>query len=248
MKARPIHLIGVVTLALGAVGLLFATLSAHAASSAASSVTWTDNFSSTSLDSRWSWVRLDSTRWSLTVRPGFLRLTTQQGEPGPGNNFLVQNAPGGDYEIWSRVIFTPTANFQIAGLLVYQDDTNFLALGRAFCDAPPPGSPPTCVNNGIYFDHIEGGSFVGSNYAMTTAVLGDAYLRLMRQGTVYTGYVSTDGANWTLVGVHTVTIKPTKIGLRASNQSQGAPEISADFDFFTLIDNSYRLFLPLILR
>jgi beta-xylosidase len=243
MKARPIHLIGAVTLAMGAVGLLLDTMSANAASLAASSVTWTDNFSTTSFDSRWSWVREAPTHWSLTARPGFLRLTTQQTFSNV-NNLLVQNAPVGDYEIQSRVVFTPTEDFQIAGLLVYQDDLNSLTLGRAFCDVPPP----TCVNNGICFDRVEGGSFVGSNYAMTTTVQGDAYLRLTRRGTVYTGYVSTDGTNWTLVGVHTVTITPTEIGLKASNQIQGATEISADFDFFTLIDNSNRLFLPLILK
>jgi hypothetical protein len=98
------------------------------------------------LDSRWSWVREDPSRWSLTAHPGFLRLTTRQGELWPANNLLVQNAPGGDYEIQSRVIFTPTQNYQIAGLLAYQDDNNLLTLGRAFCDTPPP----TCLNHAIY--------------------------------------------------------------------------------------------------
>jgi hypothetical protein len=109
-------------------------------------------------------------------------------------------------------------------------------------------APANLLESCYLLDRVEGGNFVGSNYAMTTTVPGEAYLRLMRQGTVYIGYVSTDGANWMLVGGHRVNITPTKIGLRASNQSQGTSEISADFDFFTLIDDSYRLFLPLILR
>ena len=243
MKTRLVYLIGTVTLVIGAVATLLTTLSANAATPAASSVTWTDDFSSASLDSRWSWIREDPTHWSLTARPGFLRLTTQQTFSNV-NNLLVQNAPVGDYEILTRVIFTPTENFQIASLLAYQDDNNSLALGRAYCDVPPP----TCVGNGIYFDRVEGGSLVGSNFAMTTTVQGDAYLRMLRHGNVYTGYVSTDGTNWILVGVHTVTITPTQIGFKASNQAQGATEIPADFDFFTLIDNSQRLYLPLILK
>lgn len=236
-------LIGVVMLALGAIGLLSTPMSANASSSPVSSVVWTDNFSSASLDSRWSWIREDPTHWSLTTHPGFLRLTTQQ-TFSDVSNLLVQTAPVGDYEIQSRLIFTPTENFQMAGLIAYQDDNNSLSLGRAFCDVPPPA----CVNNGIYFDRVEGGSLVGSNYGMNIAVQGEAYLRLVRQGMTYTGYVSSDGVDWIVVGVHTVTITPTQIGLKATNQIQGASEISADFDFFTLIDNSHHLFLPLVLE
>ena len=243
MNARPIQFLAAVTLATGAVVLLLATMSANAASLAAPSITWTDNFSSSSLESRWSWIREDPTRWSLTARPGFLRITTEQIFSAV-NNLLVQNAPGGDYEIQTRVVFAPTENFQIAGLLIYQDDGNFVRLIRLFCDIPTP----SCIGNGIYFQRIEGGAFTGSSFAMTMALPGDAYLRVTRQGNVYTGYVSEDGSNWIELGVHTVTIAPTKIGLGASNSMQEAAEIPADFDFFTLIDNSYHLFLPLVLK
>ena len=243
MKRKLIYLIGAVVLAVGATAMLLTTLSAIAATATASSVAWTDDFSSASLDGRWSWIREDPTHWSLTARPGFLRLTTQQTFSNV-NNLLVQNAPVSDYELQTRVVFTPTEDFQIAGLMAYQDDNNALTLGRAFCDIPPP----TCVGNGIYFDRVEGGALVGGNFGMTTTVQGNAYLRMLRHGNVYTGYVSTDGANWILVGVHTVTITPTQIGLKASNQAQGATEIPADFDFFTIIDASQRLYLPLILK
>jgi beta-xylosidase len=243
MKTSIVYLIRTLGLATCAAATLLTSLSAQTATPAASPVTWTDDFSSASLNSRWSWIREEPAHWSLTAHPGFLRIITQQTFDNV-SNLLVQNAPGGDYEIRSRVVFTPTENFQIAGLFVYQDDSNSLMLGRAFCD----GSLPACVNNGIYFDRVEGGSLVGSNFAMATTLQGDAYLRLLRHGNVYTGYVSTDGTNWTLVGAHTVTIAPTSVGLRASNQAQGAAEIPADFDSFTLIDNSRRLYLPLILK
>jgi beta-xylosidase len=240
---KKLHIIGAIAFAFSAVIILLTTLSANAAQPVASSITWTDNFSSSSLDSHWSWIREAPTYWSLSARPGFLRITTQQ-TFSDVNNILVQPSPVGDYEIQTRVIFTPTENFQIAGLEIHQDDVNYIALGRAYCDTPPSN----CVGNGIHFDYVENGSFIGSNFGMTTSVQGDAYLRLIRQRNIYTGYVSVDGVNWTLVGTHSVVIAPTKVGLRASNQTQGAAEIPADFDFFTLIDNSYRVFLPLILK
>ena len=143
-------------------------------------------------------------------------------------------------------MFTPTQNYQIAGILVYQDDDNFLLLGRAYCG----NIPSPCVGNGIYFDHEEQGAFIGSNYAMTTSVTGEAYLRLIRQGIVYSSYVSPNGTDWTGVGVHTVVsgLVPSKVGLAAYNQSDDAAQIPADFDLFQLADNPSYLFLPVIMR
>lgn len=243
MKIRTVYWMGVVIFVVAALGLLTTTKAVNADSLSASTASWMDDFSSTSLDNRWSWIREDPSYWSLTSRSGFLRLTTQQAY-SEINNLLVQDAPLNDYEIQTRLMFTPTENFQIAGLLVYQDDNNFLTLGRAFCDASIPG----CVGNGIYFDHKEDGDLIGSNYAMTTAVPGEAYLKLVRHGMDYTGYVSADGNQWTLVGVHTVTINPTKVGLRVSNQITGDSEIAADFDFFGLIDKPARQYLPLVVK
>lgn len=175
----------------------------------------------------------------VTERGGLL------GPGGDAKNLLVRDAPIGDFEIETRLFFTPTENFQIAGLLVYQNDDNFLMLGRAYCGFVPP-----CVENGIYFDHEEQGNFVGSNYAMTTTLLGEAYFRIVRQSTVYTGYVSENGANWTLVGAHTVVsgLVPSKVGLAAENSYQVVTEIPAGFDYFRLDDSSYRVLLPLVLK
>jgi pimeloyl-ACP methyl ester carboxylesterase len=209
-----------------------------------SSSTWTDNFDGPTLDSRWSWIREDPSHWSLTALPGFLRIITNQSS-STVNNILVQVAPLGDYEIQTRLLFTPTLDVQSAGLVIYQDDGNYLIMGRAFCDLVFLN----CIGNGIYFEYIQGGNMIGANYAMTTTVQGEAYLKLVRHANVYTGYVSTDGSNWTLVGTHTVTILPTKIGLTATNPLAGVTEIPADFDYFTLIANTtYRLFLPLIIK
>ena len=243
MRPRPVHLICALFLVIGAVGFFISTISAKATSSLASSVTWTDDFNSTSLDSRWFWIREDPDYWSLTTQPGFLQITTQS-TFSQLKNLLVQNMPTGDYEVQTRVLFTPTEDYQMAGLAVVQDDNNYLTLSRVYCDR----TPPDCVGNGIYFLQFEGGAFVGNTFAMTTTVPGEAYLKLLRTGNVYTGYFSTDGTIWTLVGVHTINFTPTMIGLGASNQIQGVTEIPAGFDFFTLIDNGFHLYLPLILK
>jgi beta-xylosidase len=243
MITKLFSLIGAVVITVCVLVALVFTSSATAATKTSSSVNWTDSFSSDTLDGRWSWIREDVTSWSLTAQPGFLRLITQE-TFSTVDNLLVQNAPSGDYEILTRVLFEPTEDFQIAGLLMYQDDNNWLVLGRAFCNP----IQAICVGNGIYFDYLEDGVFSNNNFSMTTTVLDEAYLKVVRHENVYTGYVSTDGTNWTFVGEQTITISPTKIGIKASNQTQGATEIPADFDFFTLIDHSKYLYLPIILK
>jgi hypothetical protein len=203
-------------------------------------IVWADQFADPTLDPLWSWLAEDPSHWSLTAHPGFLRIITQQ----QSNNRLVRNAPLRDFEIRTRELFTPTQNFQIAGLYVYGDADNYLVLGRAYCDV----APPTCVGNGIYFDHIEGGAWIGSNYAMTTTVQNEAYLRIVGNGSDLTGYVSENGTEWTPVGSHTLGFTPTKVGLIAGNNVQPEGEIPADFDFFVLQYPAYRVYLPIVAR
>jgi len=163
----------------------------------------------------------------------------------------VQPVPSGDFDIQTYVIFEPLQNFEIAGLLLYQEDGTHLLLGRAFCG----GGYPDCVEgNGIYFDHMEEGSFVSDNFAMRTPTYEDhTYLRIIHEGENYTAYVSEDGADWWLVGRHVMGTEYnlTSMGLATGTGNQVVTEIPADFDFFQF--GPYTLpplknLLPLILR
>ena len=189
-----------------------------------------DDFSRPTLDAAWSWLTEDPADWSLTDRPGFLRILTND-QPVGSQNLLVQNIPTGDFEVRTRVLFEPTHNYQAAGLVFWQDTDHYLFFGRAFCDA----EPPTCVGNGIYFDLIEGGNFVGDNFSTTTSSQREAYLRMVRQGLTYTAYYSEDDVNWTLIGSHTPSesVAPWRAGSAAGGDLQDT-RIPADFDFFEL--------------
>lgn len=115
--------------------------------------------------------------------------------------------------------------------------------GRAFCSV----SPPDCEGNAIYFDFTEGGVFGPPNYPHPTAELGEAYLRLVKTGNDYTGYVSTNGTSWEMVGTHTAGFTPVSIGLYASGQT-ATTEIPADYDFFVLQAAVTKVFLPVVSR
>jgi len=179
----------------------------------------------------WSWMREDPTHWNQTDAPGTLRIVLQPGGIGsiassPANNLLLRQAPEGDFEIVTLVHFTPTSNYQFAGLLIYQDDANAVQFGRAFCSAPGG-----CAGNGIYFDRAQHGEF-GENYATATTNPSEAYLRLRREGTTYTGIYSEDGANWIVIGEHRADLTPLRVGLIAAQAY--AAETTADFDYFTI--------------
>ncbi len=79
---------------------------------------WSDDFGLQSLEEEWLWIDESPTHWSLSANPGFLRILTQS----PTQNRLVQSALQGDFEIRSRVLVTPTENFQFAGISIYTDE------------------------------------------------------------------------------------------------------------------------------
>jgi len=187
-----------------------------------------DGFAQPVLSPPWYWVNEEPSAWSLTDHPGYLRIVTSP-FPVSGQNLLLQPAPAGDLLAATRVLFTPTHNFQIASLVLYQDPDNYLQLGRAYCD---PGFP-VCVGNGIYFDLVENGLGVGSNFATHPGNPGEAFLRLVREGERYWAFFSDDGSTWRLIGVHTpgTAFVPSAMGLTAA-QDYDNIGVPADFDYF----------------
>ena len=174
------------------------------------------------LDSGWAWLDEQRADWSLT-NSGTLRLVTIPGEAW--SNALLRLVPADDFTLSTRLTFEPTSNFAAAMLYVRQDDENAILLGRAFCDLD------WCAGNAIYLDHIQGGEFVGSNYAMVVEDPSLAYLRLGRRGDTFTGYYSPDGEQWTAIGQHTALLQDVQVGIVAHNAPTAIP---AEFDFFEI--------------
>ena len=96
----------------------------------------------------WKPVRYDETHVSLTKNPGKLTITTQRGsifgdekndEFGEGvqakNIFVLDNPLGKDVDFSVTTCvsgFTPQTSFQQAGLILYDDDDNYLKWGYEF--------------------------------------------------------------------------------------------------------------------
>lgn len=182
-----------------------------------------DDFSA-DLQPGWTWDRGNDALWSLTSQPGFLRMVL---ESAP--NLLVRDVGGDNFQVTTHLLFTPTSNFQFAGLIIYQDDGTKIQLGRAYCDRQN-----TCVGNGIYFDAVEDGQPRAENFATETQHTDEAYLRILKTGPLLTGYYSEDGASWSWIGQHEVSMTDPRVGLVAGQSHEvGAVAL---FDYFTLMN------------
>lgn len=222
-------------IATGVAAALAATQAAAPPATAQAGSAWfSDNFEQPNLVGEWSWIREDPAAWSLSERPGWLRfITTSADLLGPGGSapLLVHSAPEGDFELRTRLDFSATSDFHLAGLLVYLDDDHFVALGRAFC-----GRVPACLGEGVYMDNDE--TFLaGASAVIAVGGLpaGPIWLRLVREGSTYTGFWSPDGEVWSSVGTTTASLSPRSVGLMATTGEGGAGPASAFFDLFQVL-------------
>jgi beta-xylosidase len=221
-------------------GLVLTAFSANASSIEITTYNagWTDNFDGPTLENRWTWVREDNSHWSLTDNPGFLRIIAQPGSlygAIGNNNILLTGAPSGNYQITTRVTISPIENFQGAGIIVYQDDDNYIRLSRRFAN----------TGTEINFRRESSGVLeanIGVSETSTTI-----YLRISKVGESFSGYYSTNGSDYTLVGQIGGTITSAQIGI-TSECGPSVLEMPSDYDFFQLEQNDYQVFLPLIMR
>jgi beta-xylosidase len=180
----------------------------------------------------WSWQNEEPANWSLNAKMGWLKIDVLPGHivTGDYSNLLLRPSFDGDFQIETSLEFVPVANFQIAGLIVYESDSDFLQAGRAFCQGAD-----NCIGDGLYFDTYTSGTFQGPNYATPYEEGSLVHLRLQRRGDVYTYFASADGINWTEIGQHQSDLEPLRVGLVAAQNSDGVP-LPARFDYFMLTE------------
>lgn len=185
----------------------------------ASSHTWIDQFDSPALNARWTILREDPSHWSLTDRPDYLRITTQPGGLFSNSqlNVLLADPTLDAFVITTKVDITPVENVQGAYIHVYQDDDNYIYVGRRY------------ANGDLISFRRELDSVMDTISLPETATT--VYLRLTKWGDLYLGAYSTDGTNWTEIGKLYAVFNDPQVGVGASN-GPAESEIPADFDYF----------------
>jgi glucose/arabinose dehydrogenase/PKD repeat protein/type 1 glutamine amidotransferase len=191
--------------------------------------------------------QLDGCRWDRVVRydpdllevsDGALRVTTTAGDIfGAGNtdmpNIVVQTVPDGDWSIETKMHAPLERNFQNAGLIVYEDDDNYLKAG--FVATSQPGAARV-VSAEVVTE--VGGAGVVTNDAAPNDV-DDWWLRLTKEGDTYTFEWRPDGTDeWTAFSEpSSLSLSNPAFGVYATGSGSQGPgqEITVSWESFTLV-------------
>ena len=208
------------------------------------------------LGKQWSWVRENSESWSIDEKPGFLTMTTTDGDLlGPANklgNVLLQSA-NTDWTIDTKVIVSgiPGRPAQNAGIVAYQDDDNFVKLVYGPATYKRGAVQEGATAGTVLFITEDNGN---QKYSISVNLEGIAkdgttvWLRLVKSGSDYTAYYSVDGKKYVEVGAEYAFLRDVKAGLIAANgamnfrygmmQNVPVTPLKASFDFFNITSRS----------
>ncbi|CAM4243755.1 regulation of enolase protein 1 (concanavalin A-like superfamily) [Paenibacillus endophyticus] len=188
-----------------------------------------DGFDAAALDSAWKILRADNTKWSLTSKPGFLSLATSTGETFQNTNTLpnifLQDAPAGDFTITTKIDAAVRKNFQQAGLLLWQNDDNYVKLGHVWDTEGATGKSIETAyeKNAVYTKAANMAKHPGYD---------TSYLQLRKIGNIVSTFY-WDGTAWKpAADPVTVSLSNLKIGfygLSAGDQTS----VQANFDYFS---------------
>jgi regulation of enolase protein 1 (concanavalin A-like superfamily) len=189
----------------------------------------------------WKPVRHDPTHASLTKNKGRLTITTQRGsihedevargDPKAKNLFLIDNplAADADFEVTTSFSgFTPREAYQQAGLILYNDDDNYLKWSYEY-DWTRGGGQRFCLVR-------ETNAKAEHSPAEVPAGLKKVWLRLTKRKDQYEYASSKDGKTFTVHGTRPWDKKaPAKIGILAKNGGPaGVTEVDVLFELFRL--------------
>jgi hypothetical protein len=189
------------------------------------------------VDARWNPLRPDPDRASLTSHPGKLTLKTHFGgiggdfrtrrTPLTRNLYLVPNPVEGDDDFVVTTCvesFRPLKKYQQAGLMIYDDDDNYLKF-----DFENSGAEAG-------FKHMREKDtyrLVDTDEFMEPA--DKIWFRLIKRGNVYERAFSTDGEEYKVIGEAVWGDgSPQQLGIVACNGPLEDNEIDAQFDFFQI--------------
>lgn len=177
----------------------------------------------------WTWIREVESHWYVERNPKVMKITTLDGSftntqtSKPSNILLREDPVTGDYTISTKIKFDAAANFEFAGLIVYQDDGNYVSLGRAFS-----GSKQIRFSEGL------NGTETNKNYneAMNSP---DVYFKIEKIADTFRGYYSIDGHTWISTDdVFNTKLTDPKVGLLT--RKLGPSSKTAEFTEFKLND------------
>jgi len=174
--------------------------------------------------SQWQWIRENKTNYNLTKNTGALSITSEVGDVSEATNnaknVLLQSA-NSDWAIETKMVGSRVPSQpENAGILVYQDDDNFVKFVlRAVTKTSRGGSDRTAAETqpGTIDLIIEENGIAKSmaSFNLRNEITGNSALimKLEKSGSNYTAYYSLDGVKYDKLGTASMLLKDIKAGL-----------------------------------
>lgn len=184
-----------------------------------------DEFNGT-LGNQWNWIRENPATHSLSKKAGALTITSEVGDVSEATNnarnMLLQSA-NNDWTIETKLVCSRIPSQpENAGIVVYQNDENFLKLMfRAVIKTSRGGRGSDPVQPGTIDLIMEENGIAKStaSFNLKDEIIGDKplILKLEKKGSLYTAFYSLDGQKFESLGTAEVLLKDIKAGLMASD-------------------------------
>ncbi len=180
-----------------------------------------EDFNGSTVGKQWGWVRENTATHSLSK--GAITITSEVGDVSEGTNnaknMLLQSA-NNDWTIDTKMVCSRSPSQpENAGILVYENDANFLKLmlraatktyrgGRGTGADAQPGTLDLIIEEKDIAKSM-------ASFNLRKAVTGEdaLYLRLEKVGSIYTAYYSMDGVKFDKLGTASIQLKDIKAGL-----------------------------------
>jgi beta-glucosidase len=197
-----------------------------------------DDFSSTTQGTQWSWIRPSITNTSLITTPGFLTINTQTGDlntsTNTAKNILLQSVSG-DWTIESKLVFSrrPAANTEQGGIIAYQDDNNYLKVGWEYNSTSSNRFNVTLedsLSSGILAQTL---TTLPANSIVPTTT-NTVWFRMSKTDAIYRIYYSVDGITFAPLWTTGATLNPVKVGVFAYNRTGTSTTLNVAFDYFNV--------------
>jgi beta-glucosidase len=182
-----------------------------------------DEFKNASVGKQWQWVRQNQATYSLSKNAGSLTITSETGDvsekSNDAKNLLLQSA-NNDWVIDTKLVCSRNPSQpENAGILVYENDDNFVKLVlRAVTKTNRSGRPGSVEEQPGTIDLIIEENGIAKSIAtfnLRKAVTGNnaLTLKLEKNGGNYTAYYSLDGDKFEKLGTTDILLKNIKAGL-----------------------------------
>ena len=178
-----------------------------------------DEFDGT-LGSQWKWIRENKPNYSLSKKSGALTITSEVGDVSEATNnaknILLQSA-NNDWTIETKLVCSRIpAQPENAGILVYQNDENFVklmfraAIKTTNNTQPQPGTIDLIMEENDIAKSI-------ATFNLKSEIVGNKVLilKLVKIGSMYNAFYSLDGVKFETLGTADILLKDIKAGLIA---------------------------------